>query len=85
MDLCGDMQLPSNPLYSFFKQFKKKSCPFPEGHVEIFDHGEICQVPDNLPASYEGRFRIKLQFSYPEALGTNVDCTIVNFDLVDMS
>lgn len=85
VDLCADMQLPSNPLHNFFRQFKKKSCPFPKGHVETFEHGEICQVPDTVPSSYEGRYRIVLRFQYPEALGVHVDCTLVNFDLVDVS
>lgn len=84
-DLCLDLQSPSNPLYTFFKQFKKKSCPFPAGHIEKFENGEVTQIPSSVPASYEGRFRILLRFEYRTVKGLQVDCTNVNFDLVDAS
>jgi hypothetical protein len=84
-DLCADMQLPTNPLYTFFSQFKRKSCPFPEGHVETFEHGKVTEVPNTVPDDFEGRYRAILRFQYREGLSVLEECSLINFDLVDVS
>jgi hypothetical protein len=35
-DLCASLQNPFEPWHGFFSKFKKKNCPYPAGHVEVF-------------------------------------------------
>jgi hypothetical protein len=82
-DLCQVLQVPTEPLFTFFSQFKKKKCPFPAGHVELFENGQITPLPEQTPDSFEGKYRFHLEFTYMKGLEKHVDCTLSVADLVN--
>ena len=75
VDLCQVLQVPTEPLYTLFSQFEKKSCPFTAGHVEKFINGETTGLPKQTPNNIEGKYRLVIEWTYTDKMKQHVDCT----------
>jgi hypothetical protein len=84
-DFCAALKVPTEPLYPFFDQFKKKECPFPAGHVENFVNGKTTSLPEHVPdQSFGGKYRLVVNFNYMEGMKSHVDCLIAGAEIFDV-
>lgn len=85
-DLCPVLQNPSEFMYLFTSQFKKKECPFPFGHIETFENGQIIQVPDQIPniPSMQGKIRMLWETDFIDGLNVGTECVRITADIVDV-
>lgn len=74
-DLCQTLQVSTEPLYTLFSQFEKKSCPFPAGHIEKFTNGKTTGLPEQTPNNVQGKYRLVIEWTYMDKMKQHVDCT----------
>lgn len=85
-DLCLVWTNPTDILYGFFSQFEKKECPFPAGHRENFENGNIMDVPALVPnlGDNQGNYRLIMEMEIVHKLKRIKDCIKWNTNVVDV-
>lgn len=82
-DYCAGLQNSAEPWYSFTSSFKQKSCPFDAGHIETFDMVPIANVPDYIPFSFVGKYRVTFLSYFIDDDGSKVtDCMRLGLEII---
>lgn len=84
-DFCGTLRNPVEPWYDLFSKFQKRGCPYPPGYVETFKNLKVAGAPENIPATFIGKYRIMMKYTFIEKTGGSyTDCSSLSIEVADV-